>query len=118
MDNSNLRKKKEDEKRSYQKAAIPKAIREQVWLITFGKKYEHKCYIPWCKNKINVFDYHVGHDIPESEGGTLDIYNLRPICARCNLSMSNRYTIREWIKLTKKKSKCCRYLCCFTLICY
>ena len=87
------------------KKTIPKAIREQVWLETFGKHYEHKCYISWCHNKINVFDFHVGHDIPESKGGTLDINNLKPICARCNLSMNDNYTIKEWDKLTNKKNR-------------
>ena len=41
------------------KATIPKAIREQCWIEVFGKSFEHKCYIPWCKNIINVFDFHV-----------------------------------------------------------
>ena len=71
------------------KKTIPKAIREQTWLNQFGKKYEHKCYINWCENIINVFDFHVGHDKPESKGGTLDIENLKPICSRCNHSMSD-----------------------------
>ena len=38
------------------KATIPKAIREQLWIETFGKVYEHKCYVHWCKNIINVWD--------------------------------------------------------------
>jgi len=42
---------------------------------------------------IDVFNFHVGHDIPESKGGTLDLYNLYPICGKCNRSMSNNYTI-------------------------
>lgn len=92
-------------KKPYRKTAIPKAIREQVWLQTFGKVYENKCYISWCENIISVFDYHVGHDQPESKGGTLDVNNLKPICARCNLSMSNNYTIEEWNKLSKQKEK-------------
>lgn len=85
------------------KATIPKALREQVWLKTIGKKYEHKCYIPWCQNKMTVFDFHVGHNIPESKGGTLNIDNLEAICARCNLSMSDKYTIDEWIQFKKNK---------------
>jgi len=87
------------------KATIPKAIREQCWLNIIGKKYESKCYVKWCNNIMNVFDFHVGHDIPESKGGTLDLENLKPICARCNLSMSDNYTIQEWIQLTKEKEK-------------
>ena len=82
--------------KKYRKANIPKALREQVWLETFGKIYEHSCHIEWCSNIINVFDFHVGHDIPESKGGTLTIDNLKPICARCNLSMGDNYTISEW----------------------
>jgi len=89
------------------KQNIPKAIREQCWLKTVGKVYEHKCHIQWCKNTMTVFDFHVGHDIPESKGGTLDINNLKAICARCNLSMSDNYTIQEWNKLSPNKNKYC-----------
>ena len=42
---------------------LPKAIREQVWLKDMGNKFEGKCYISWCNNKINVFDFLVGHNI-------------------------------------------------------
>lgn len=89
--------------KKYRKANIPKALREQVWLETFGKIYEHSCHIEWCSNIINVFDFHVGHDIPESKGGTLTIDNLKPICARCNLSMGDNYTISEWQNFKQKK---------------
>ena len=90
-------------KKVYTKAKIPKAIREQVWISEFGKVYQHSCYVRWCQNDITVFDFHVGHDKPESKGGTLDIDNLRPICARCNLSMSDTYTITQWSLLGKPK---------------
>ena len=83
--------------KKYQKQRIPKAIRQQVWLTYFGKKYSNKCYITWCKNEINVFNFQVGHNIPESKGGELKITNLRPICGSCNRSMSNNYSIDEWI---------------------
>ena len=101
-----------ESKTIYKKSKIPKAIREQCWITVFGKRFENKCYIPWCKNTINVFDFHVGHDIPESKGGTLDINNLKPICARCNLSMSDKYTIQEWIDFTQPKRACLRRICC------
>ena len=91
--------------KKYEKKTIPKAVREQVWIQNFGKRFEHKCYVKWCKNKINVFNYQVGHDKPESKGGTLDINNIKPICARCNLSMSDNYTIEEWNKLTPESKK-------------
>lgn len=90
-----------------QKEKIPKALREQVWIQTIGEKFESKCPIHWCKNRITPFDYHVGHNIPETKGGTLDINNLKPICSRCNLSMSSQYTIDEWQKLAKPKHSRC-----------
>jgi len=86
----------QEETKAYRKANIPKALREQVWIKYMKNRLHGKCVIVWCKNKMSAFDFHVGHDIPESKGGTLDITNLRPICSRCNLSMSNNYTISEW----------------------
>jgi len=94
-------------KKNKRKATIPKAIREQCWIKTFGEKYKTKCFISWCENDISVFDFHVGHDKPESLGGTLSVDNLKPICARCNLSMSNNFTIAEWNKLNGKQKNCC-----------
>jgi len=87
------------------KEKIPKALREQVWLTHVGKKYEAKCYVKWCKNKITVFDFQSGHNIPESKGGATDINNLRPICSRCNSSMNDNYSIDEWEKLSQPISK-------------
>ena len=78
------------------KAKIPKALREQVWRNWVGEKYDAKCLVTWCTNKITVFDFEVGHNIPESKGGTLHADNLRPICSRCNKSMGNHYTIDQW----------------------
>lgn len=90
------------------KEKIPKALREQVWVKYVGKKYQRKCWIPWCKNTMNVFDFHVGHNLPESKGGKLEIGNLRPICARCNLSMSDTYTISEWMEFSGVP-RCCGF---------
>ena len=45
---------------------------------------------------MTVFEFEVGHNIPESKGGTLDLDNLRPICHQCNIGMGNQYTIDEW----------------------
>ena len=89
--------------------AIPKALREQVWIHYNGEHYSYKCNVSWCKNKINVFNFHAGHNIPESKGGATTLENLRPICSSCNLSMSNNYTITEWNKLGNPVSafKCC-----------
>ena len=91
----------------YVKTNIPKALREQIWLKFIGKRYESKCYIKWCKNKITVFDFHVCHNIPESKGGDTVIENLRPLCSRCNSSMGNVYTIDEWQRFGEPPKNCC-----------
>ena len=86
---------------TYTKASIPKALREQVWITHAGRNFQHRCIVPWCTNMMTVFDFHVGHDIPESHGGATEISNLRPICARCNLSMGSQYTLQEWARLSR-----------------
>jgi 5-methylcytosine-specific restriction endonuclease McrA len=80
----------------YRKTKIPKALREQAWLKSMGHRFEGKCKVTWCKNKINVFDFQCGHNIPESKGGKTTVENLFPICGRCNMSMGSQYTIDEW----------------------
>ena len=87
------------------KEKIPKALREQVWITHNGKKFQSKCRVSWCSNKVTVFDFQSGHNIPESKGGATDIKNLYPICSRCNLSMGDSYSIDEWEKLSKPISK-------------
>jgi hypothetical protein len=81
------------------KKKIPTALKEQVWIQKCGDIFTCDCSIVWCSNQINPFNFHVGHDIPESKGGTLNISNLHPICDRCNYSMSNNYSIKKWNKL-------------------
>jgi len=95
------------------KQTIPKALREQLWIRNCGKTFEHKCYVGWCENTINVFDFHVGHDQPESKGGSLALENLKPLCARCNLSMGNKYTIKEWNKMMSPPKQKTNWWCCF-----
>jgi 5-methylcytosine-specific restriction endonuclease McrA len=80
----------------YKKKKITGALREAVWIKTMGKVFEGKCPVAWCPNTITVFDFQSGHNIPESKGGSTTLPNLIPICARCNFSMGNQYTIDEW----------------------
>jgi hypothetical protein len=87
------------------KEKIPKALREQVWVTRIGRKFEHKCMTTWCHNNMTVFDFQCGHDVPESKGGSTDILNLIPICSRCNSSMSNNYTFKEWCDKSSEVSK-------------
>ena len=92
------------------KEKLPKGVREQVWIKSFGKQFESKCFISWCENTINVFDFHVGHNIPRSKGGNNSLENLKPICSRCNTSMGSNYTIDEW---NNKFNTTNKYFCCF-----
>lgn len=82
------------------KAKIPAAVQEAIWITKMGRVFEGKCLTTWCPNTITVFDFHAGHDIPESKGGTIAPENLYPICARCNLSMGDRYTFKEWCAMS------------------
>jgi 5-methylcytosine-specific restriction endonuclease McrA len=100
------------------KQKIPKALREQVWLIYIGKRFESKCLVSWCQNIITPFTFETGHNIPESKGGTLDIDNLKPICSNCNRSMGDQYTIDEFSQLSKRTScmfECFRYKGCLNV---
>jgi 5-methylcytosine-specific restriction endonuclease McrA len=92
------------EKTHYKKSPLPKALREQVWIKHIGKSFEAKCPISWCENRISVFDFQVGHNIPESKGGKSTLENLLPICSRCNLSMANNYTIDDWNTVGKSQT--------------
>lgn len=105
-------------KKKSRKDKIPRALREQVWLKCMGKTYEGKCPVVWCSNVINVYDFQCGHNIPESRGGKTDLTNLFAVCSRCNMSMSNRFTIDEWNSKSSfptspvvSTSNCCFFSC-------
>lgn len=85
------------------KQKIPIALRQACWVRQFGETYRHKCFVDWCHRKITCFDFEVGHNLPESKGGTLELDNLRPICRQCNIGMGNMYTIDQW-RLLKIKA--------------
>jgi 5-methylcytosine-specific restriction endonuclease McrA len=86
------------------KKIIPKALKEQVWIKYNGNKFEAKCSVDWCTNIISPFTFETGHNIPESKGGATEIFNLRPICSKCNKSMGNKYTIDEFNKISTNNS--------------
>ncbi len=65
---------------------IPKKIRGEVWKQYFNTSTSGSCYC--CKTPLDAFgDWHAGHILSRSEGGTDTQGNLRPICGSCNLSM-------------------------------
>lgn len=69
---------------------IPKRIRDMVWETYIGSNLSaHRCFC--CKKEmIWNTNFHCGHIVPASRGGKASVENLRPICARCNLSMSDQ----------------------------
>ncbi len=71
------------------KKAIPKPIKDKVWNTWIGVTVgQTKC--PLCSDSlISQSNFHCGHVIAESRGGSNTCDNLRPICATCNLSMTN-----------------------------
>lgn len=87
----------------FAKKGIPKALKNTVWLTYVGKKFESKCHVKWCKTIIDPFTFEAGHNIPESKGGDTSVANLRPICAQCNKSMGNRFTIDEFSNMYSGK---------------
>lgn len=97
----------------YRKKKIPKALAEQVWITHMGHRFEGKCRVQWCRNRITVFDYESGHNIPESKGGKTSLDNLIPICARCNRSMGDKYTIDEWNTKFAPASRPSKWFACF-----
>jgi hypothetical protein len=87
---SNLKPKKPTKKQieNYKKKPIPKALREQVWVHYMGKVYKGKCHINWCGNEIDVFNYHVGHNIPECDHVRLCIWD---VVSTANVSKNDVY---------------------------
>jgi 5-methylcytosine-specific restriction endonuclease McrA len=82
-------KEKEVEKVAYKKQKIPKSVRTHVWELYIGPHInEHRCLC--CKKTlIKITNFDVGHVVAESNGGTLEINNLRPICSVCNHAMQS-----------------------------
>ena len=69
------------------KASIPKKVKTDIWNTYIGADInKHRCLC--CKKTlISNTDFDVGHVVSEACGGTLEIGNLRPICAACNHAM-------------------------------
>jgi hypothetical protein len=69
----------------YKKQKISATVRNLVWN-TYFKTIDAICT---CCNheKISRGNFQCGHIISEKHGGTLNISNLKPICALCNTSM-------------------------------
>jgi hypothetical protein len=80
------------------KKTIPKRLKEEVWTKYIGPSVgQSKCLC--CKiNDITQMSFHCGHVVAEANGGETNLFNLRPICSKCNLSMGTQH-MDEFMKL-------------------
>lgn len=70
------------------KKTITKGIKESVWRRKYNTQFNGLCCI--CNQRtIERDNFECGHIVPESKGGSSEIYNLIPICQKCNKFMSN-----------------------------
>lgn len=72
------------------KTYIPKALKIAVWKTNIGLEVGTTLCMVCKTNTINQMDFHCGHVVPEALGGATCLSNLRPICAKCNLSMGTK----------------------------
>ena len=84
----NLNSPSKKPKPKYKKHTIPKTKKIDVWCKYMGNPSK-KCLVCGSKD-ISPFRFDVGHIIPEKQGGTLNLTNLRPICSSCNTSMGTQ----------------------------
>ena len=90
--------KNKKKKLKIKKKKIPKNVKTNIWNTYIDANIpRHKCLC--CKKSIILnTEFHVGHVISEFHGGTLEINNLRPICASCNYSMGTMNMVEYIIK--------------------
>jgi 5-methylcytosine-specific restriction endonuclease McrA len=83
-------KELKDKELKTKKQTIPKPLKKLVWNKYIGEDIgKAKCLC--CKlTDITQLSFHCGHIIAESNGGELNLNNLKPICNSCNSSMGKQ----------------------------
>jgi hypothetical protein len=81
--------------------ALRAPVRSRVWRNAYtlpnGKCYiENNCYC--CGVLITFENWHAGHIVAQSKGGSNLPENIRPVCASCNLSMG-AMDMREFVRV-------------------
>ena len=93
---TSLETKEDTKKQPLSKCTIPKKVRTDVWNTFIGPNIPiHRC-LCCLKTTICMTDFQVGHVLSEHCGGNLNIDNLRPICASCNISMGTT-NMKEYV---------------------
>lgn len=75
--------------KKYKKKPIPHTVKIKCWNHQVSELVpKTKCL---CCNNVDItqHNFHCGHIIAESKGGTCDITNLLPVCNVCNYSMGS-----------------------------
>jgi len=79
------------------KDTIPAIRKTEVWNTYVGVAIgATKCLCCGLRD-ITARDFHTGHVLSEEDGGTIDVENLRPICAPCNSGMGSKHMV-AWMK--------------------
>ncbi len=87
---------KKDIKHKKKKEIIPTTVKNTVWRQEFNDNIEGKCIC--CKvENISKQNFHCGHIVSEKNGGKVNLDNLKPVCASCNLSMGTM-NMNDFIK--------------------
>lgn len=74
---------------SPRKKIVPKVLKDLVWDMNIGRERGlGECYV--CSQELDSKKFHCGHIISEKNGGKIELNNLRPVCATCNLSIGTR----------------------------
>lgn len=70
--------------------SVPREVRLNVWINRHGYSMEAPCY---CCGDIltGMGHWHAGHIIARANGGSDTVENMRPVCARCNISMRTKH---------------------------
>lgn len=105
---------------------IPPLLREQVWSKEFGAHTNGNCPIYNCQNILDKKvsnSWHCGHIISHNNKGETTLDNLRPICSKCNIDMSDTNWKDYELKIMKDDiietfyDEDCSYKCCSKLKC-
>jgi hypothetical protein len=86
------------------KSKIPQALRISVWNRYCGQTARvASCF--FCNTEIKIESFHCAHDTADALGGDINIDNLYPCCATCNLSMGMK-SFEEFQKKFKASCYC------------
>lgn len=75
--------------RSSVRVSIPRAVRNSVWNVAFGREAGiGACYC--CCGLVSQQDFECGHVLAVAMGGLNVLENLKPVCGACNKSIGSR----------------------------